>query len=85
MAVALPRVGTLYVVSVLVGSGFMLYHICINQATALRLHGDGEHVPHLRMLDEQIGVEEQRKLVTVQRDVSEALPQPGNIQRSRLS
>jgi MFS family permease len=32
---ALPRVETLYAVSVLAGSGFMLYHICINQAAAL--------------------------------------------------
>jgi MFS family permease len=35
LAVALPRLETLFVVSVLTGSGFMLYHICVNQAAAL--------------------------------------------------
>ena len=35
LAYALPRVETLFVVSVMMGSGFMLYHICINQAAAL--------------------------------------------------
>lgn len=32
---ALPRIETLFAVSVLAGSGFMLYHICVNQAAAL--------------------------------------------------
>jgi MFS family permease len=31
---ALPRIETLFVVSVLAGSGFMLYHVCVNQAAA---------------------------------------------------
>ncbi len=35
LAFCLPRIETLYVVSVLAGSGFMLYHICVNQAAAL--------------------------------------------------
>ena len=35
LAYALPRVETLFAVSVLAGSGFMLYHICVNQAAAL--------------------------------------------------
>ncbi len=35
LAYALPRLETLFVVSVMMGSGFMLYHICINQAAAL--------------------------------------------------
>ncbi len=35
LAFAFPRVETLFAVSVLAGSGFMLYHICINQAAAL--------------------------------------------------
>jgi MFS family permease len=35
LAFALPRIETLFVVSVLTGSGFMLYHICVNQAAAL--------------------------------------------------
>jgi MFS family permease len=35
LAFALPRIETLFAVSVLAGSGFMLYHICINQAAAL--------------------------------------------------
>ncbi|MBM3341982.1 MAG: MFS transporter [Betaproteobacteria bacterium] len=34
LGVALPYVQTLFVVSVLAGSGFMLYHICVNQAAA---------------------------------------------------
>lgn len=34
LAVALPRVQTLFAVSVLTGTGFMLYHICVNQAAA---------------------------------------------------
>ena len=32
LAFALPRIETLFAVSVLAGSGFMLYHICVNQA-----------------------------------------------------
>lgn len=35
LPVALPRVETLFVSSVMMGSGFMLYHICVNQAAAL--------------------------------------------------
>ena len=35
LAFAVPRIETLFAVSVLAGSGFMLYHICINQAAAL--------------------------------------------------
>ena len=35
LPVALPRTETLFVASVLMGSGFMLYHICANQAVAL--------------------------------------------------
>jgi hypothetical protein len=35
------------------------------------------------MLDEQVGVEEQRQLVTVIRDPGEAFPQPDNVQQSR--
>jgi MFS family permease len=35
LAYALPRIETLFAVSVLTGSGFMLYHICVNQAAAL--------------------------------------------------
>lgn len=35
LAFALPRIETLFLVSVLAGSGFMLYHICVNQAAAL--------------------------------------------------
>lgn len=35
LAFALPRIEALYVVSVLIGTGFMLYHICVNQAAAL--------------------------------------------------
>jgi len=34
LAFALPRIETLFAVSVLVGSGFMMYHICVNQAAA---------------------------------------------------
>ncbi len=34
LAFALPRIETLFAVSVLMGSGFMLYHICVNQAAA---------------------------------------------------
>jgi hypothetical protein len=37
------------------------------------------------MLDEQVGVEEQRQLVTVIRDPGEAFPQPDDVQQSRLS
>jgi MFS family permease len=32
---AVPRLETLFAMSVLAGSGFMLYHICVNQAAAL--------------------------------------------------
>lgn len=32
---ALPRIETLFVASLLIGTGFMLYHICVNQAAAL--------------------------------------------------
>lgn len=35
LAFAVPRLETLFAVSVLAGSGFMLYHICVNQAAAL--------------------------------------------------
>jgi predicted MFS family arabinose efflux permease len=35
LSFAAPRVETFYVVSVLAGSGFMLYHICVNHAAAL--------------------------------------------------
>lgn len=35
LAFALPRIETLFAVSVLAGTGFMLYHICVNQAAAL--------------------------------------------------
>ncbi len=35
LAFALPRVETLFAASMLVGTGFMLYHICVNQAAAL--------------------------------------------------
>lgn len=35
LAFAIPRIEALFVVSVLAGSGFMLYHICVNQAAAL--------------------------------------------------
>ena len=35
LAFAVPRIETLFAVSVLAGSGFMLYHICVNQAAAL--------------------------------------------------
>jgi MFS family permease len=35
LAFALPRIEALFVVSVLTGTGFMLYHICVNQAAAL--------------------------------------------------
>jgi len=35
LAVALPRIETLFAASMLIGSGFMLYHICVNQAAAL--------------------------------------------------
>lgn len=35
LPVLLPRLETLFAVSVLAGSGFMLYHICVNQAAAL--------------------------------------------------
>ncbi|HTE15544.1 MAG TPA: MFS transporter [Burkholderiales bacterium] len=35
LAFALPRIETLFAVSVLAGSGFMMYHICVNQAAAL--------------------------------------------------
>ncbi len=35
LAFALPRIETLFAASVLMGSGFMLYHICVNQAAAL--------------------------------------------------
>ena len=34
LAFALPRIETLFAVSVLTGSGFMLYHICVNHAAA---------------------------------------------------
>ena len=34
LAFALPRMETLFAVSVLTGSGFMLYHICVNHAAA---------------------------------------------------
>jgi hypothetical protein len=37
------------------------------------------------MLDEEVGVEEQRELVTVHRDMGEAFPQSDDVQRSRLS
>jgi MFS family permease len=35
LVIAVPRMETLYAVSVIAGSGFMLYHICVNQAAAL--------------------------------------------------
>ncbi len=35
LAFALPRIETLFAASMLVGTGFMLYHICVNQAAAL--------------------------------------------------
>lgn len=35
LAFLLPRIEALFAVSVLAGSGFMLYHICVNQAAAL--------------------------------------------------
>ena len=35
LAFALPRIEALFAVSVLTGTGFMLYHICVNQAAAL--------------------------------------------------
>jgi MFS family permease len=35
LAFALPRIESLFAVSVLAGTGFMLYHICVNQAAAL--------------------------------------------------
>jgi len=38
LAFALPRIETLFAVSMLAGSGFMLYHICVNQAAALVGH-----------------------------------------------
>ena len=60
-------------------------HQRLDQMIPLSRHRHGKHVPHLWVPQEQVGVEEQRKLVTVQRDISEALPQPGNVQRSRLS
>src|SRR5688572_30790095 len=34
-AVALPRLEVLFVVSTLAGSGFMIFHIAVNQATGL--------------------------------------------------
>lgn len=34
LAFVLPRIEALFVVSVLAGSGFMLYHVCVNQAAA---------------------------------------------------
>src|SRR6266568_2235819 len=59
-------------------------HQCIDEVAALRCHRDWEQLPHLGMLDEQVGVEEQRELVTVHRDMGEAFPQPDNVQQSRL-
>lgn len=35
LAAAVPRLETLFVVSALAGSGFMLFHICVNQAAGL--------------------------------------------------
>lgn len=35
LAFAVPRLETLFVVSVLAGSGFILFHICVNQAVGL--------------------------------------------------
>lgn len=35
LAFALPHLEVLFAVSVMLGSGYMLYHICVNQATAL--------------------------------------------------
>ena len=35
LAFALPRIETLFAASMLAGTGFMLYHICVNQAAAL--------------------------------------------------
>src|SRR5260370_32536299 len=60
-------------------------HQRIDEVPALRGHRDGEELPHLRMLDEQVGVEEQRYLVTVHRDTGEAFPQPANVHQARLS
>ncbi len=35
LAVAVPRIETLFIVSAVTGSGFMLVHICVNQAVGL--------------------------------------------------
>lgn len=35
LAVAVPRIETLFIVSAMAGSGFMLVHICVNQAAGL--------------------------------------------------
>ncbi len=35
LAVAVPRIETLFIVSAVAGSGFMLVHICVNQAAGL--------------------------------------------------
>src|SRR5438128_625886 len=59
-------------------------HQRLHEVAALRRHRDWEELPHLRMLDEQVGVEEQRDLVTMRRDMGEAFPQPDNVQQSRL-
>src|SRR5450432_153500 len=60
-------------------------HQGINEMTALHGHRDGEQIPHLGMLDEQVRVKKQWQLVTVHRDMGEAFPQSHNVQRSRLS
>ncbi len=43
LAVAVPRIEMLFVVSALAGSGFMLVHICVNQVAGL--HGTAEQRP----------------------------------------
>lgn len=43
LAVAVPRIEMLFVVSALAGSGFMLVHICVNQVAGL--HGTPEQRP----------------------------------------
>jgi len=40
LAVAVPRMETLFAVSVLAGSGFILFHICVNQAVGLIGHAE---------------------------------------------
>ena len=49
------------------------------EAVALCPHRDAEHVPHLRMIEEQIGVDEQGPLLAGEQAPLLADEQPGSL------